>query len=250
MFDLKQKYLDSNNEAFHTFIFTGAYLRAVWANYVGMHRLRNLLSLLGVNAVLLVYALLVLLLPVQEWLYGDAQYRSVLLTLIAANVIYDMLANVEWFYIARSCETSSFKTELVLVSDRMTIDDRLRRLREKGDPKALAFAERQAASYKMAGEQSLFWVCGKKLVEKKSGRCWKLYEGEANDYEEMLKQWNPDKFEKDIIFIAAIQELVDRRLPLEKREQIWNRMFRAGLYIRPCSEGGSALLPGEDALIV
>jgi hypothetical protein len=253
MFKLKRKYKDSSIEALRTFIFTRFYPRVVVGGYVGMHHLRNLISPLGVNTILLVYVLLLTLLVAQELLHGDPLWRSVLLTLLVAHVIYDLLANVELIYIAMAKETPSFELEVVMLSDCMTFDDRLRRLRVRGDPKALAHAEQQAAVLRDCGEQSLAWPAGLKIRDKRSGQCWKLYEHEQNDYEAHLDLGNQKRMvmdTDDFLFIAVIQELVDRRLSPKRRDQIWNRLYRAGLYIKPCSADAPILLPGETGVIV
>jgi hypothetical protein len=245
MFGFKRKYVQNSLEAFDIFFWTKIYLGAVFSNYLFMHSLRSILSPLGINGFILGYCFLSLFLLAQEIVIGDPVWRTQLLALLATQVIFDGLMNLEPFYFALDAETEHYTSNDILCQDHLTVEERSRQLRQQGKTKEAREIDRLTT---MMSEctipmRNISWVTGVMIKEKQTGNCWRLRVYEAENYEVYPNTKLSKHTPSSPLLMAIFQEIRDRRLSLERRQQVWKRLQKRGVRIEPCQ-----IVPGAQTL--
>lgn len=241
MLNLKRKYKVKSLEPWDLRGMWKIYPSLLFTDYLQMHRLRNILSRLGINLMILTYAFLVFLLVAHEVLVGDPLWRQQLLTLLLTHVVFDLLVNVEPLYIAQNGETKDYTTDLIFGCDRVTFADRIRRLRQEGRNEEADNVCRIEKAQANSSEpfQTMHWVAGFEIRHKATGRKWRIYLTDGNDYDSWVRSQHVKSRKILTNFLAIFQEMDDRQLSRQCREIVLKRLQRH------CDR-----IEGEDAMPV
>lgn len=228
MLSLKQKYRIKSLEPLGLMDMWRMYPDILISGYTQMHQFRNILSQVGINFIILTYACLVALLIAQEVLVGDSLWRQHLLTLLLTHVIFDLLVNVEPFYIVQSNETKDYTAKIIFGCDRITFADRILQLRRDGFDKEADSVSRTAKAQANSSDpmQSVQWIAGFEIRHKATGRQWRVYTSEGDDYVSYVKALRAKSTRGIANYMAIFQEMDDRRLSLKHREIVLKRLQR------------------------
>lgn len=230
MLEFKRKYLAKSLEPLAIFGWTRYYSGTVMGNYFRLHKIRSFLSPIGINGFILGYIFLALILILEEILIGDPATRNFMLIALATHALYDLLLNLEVFYLGNISETKNYTSELLVCEDRLTFEQRIHQLKQQDRPQELKQIQRIAQN--AHGLDRLTWIGGIRIREKGTGSCWSIRITEENDYESHMKKSNkPDCLS---CVLPVFQEVRDRNLSAKRRQQILRRLERNGIYIKPC----------------
>lgn len=233
MFAFKRKYLEDSLEPLAIFWSTPYYPGVVLGNYRNLHRLRNVLSPLGINGFILGYVLIGLLLPLQEVLIGDPAARHLMVIALATHLLYDILLNLEVLRLGSRSETEHYTSELIVHEDRLTFEQRIQQLEQQGRTSEAKQVRHIAQN--AHGLDRLQWIGGIRLREKGAGNSWLIRLTDGDDYEAHMAR--PNKHASISCVLAVFQEVRDRRLSPRRRQQVLRRLAQNGLHIQPgCSQ--------------
>lgn len=233
MFAFKRKYLEDSLEPLAIFWSTHYYPGVVFGNYRNLHKLRNILSPLGINGFILGYVLIGLLLCLQEALIGDPAARHLVAIALATHMLYDILLNLEVLRLGIRSETEHYTSELIVHEDRLTFEQRAQQLEQQGRaPEAKRVRRIAQNSHNL---DRLQWIAGIRIREKGAGDSWLIRLTDGDDYESHMAR--PNKRAAFSCVLPVFQEVRDRRLSPRRRQQVLRRLAQNGLHIEPgCSQ--------------
>lgn len=230
MFEFKRKYLNDSLEPLAIFWLTRYYPGMILSNYLNLHSLRNLLSSIGINGFILGYAFIGLLFLFQELLIGDPAARRFMLIVFITHMIYDFLLNMEVLRIGVCFETEHYTSEFLFYKDRLTFDQRIQQLEQQEHWKEVKQVKRIARNPHDINH--LQWIGGVRIREKGTGNCWLICLTDGDDYESHASRTH--KHNASFYILAVFQEVRDRGLLPQRRQQVLKRLERHGVYLQPC----------------
>jgi len=172
MFAFKRKYLEDSLEPLAIFWSTRYYPGVILGNYLNLHKLRNVLSPLGLNGFILGYVLIGLLLLLQEVLIGDPAARRLMVIALATHMLYDILLNLEVLRLGTRSETEHYTSKLIVHEDRLTFEQRIRQLEQQG--RASEVKRVRHIAQNGHGLDRLQWIAGIRIREKGAGNSWRF----------------------------------------------------------------------------
>ena len=242
MFEFKRKYLENSLEPLAIFWSTRYYPSVIVSNYLNLHRLRNLLSPIGINGFILGYILIGLALVIQELLIGDPALRRFMLILPATHLLYDVLMNMEVLRLGVSSETEHYTSEIIYHADRLTFEQRIQQLEQQERWEELKLVKRIARN--AHDIDRLQWIGGVRIREKGTRNCWLIRFTDGDDYESQNMARSNKRYTYSCV-LPIFQEVRDRRLSPQRRQQVLQRLERKGIHIQPCCSQQPALASAE-----